>query len=73
MTTKPQVNLDEAEDRAKRSLDGMTINRTAMAREHLQMVDELRAWRRAFERMKAEKPGTSFADLFKGFGNPFGG
>lgn len=36
------INLDEIEARAQRQLDGMTVNRDAIARDNLKMVALLR-------------------------------
>lgn len=44
------IDLEQAEERAKRMLDGMTVNRDVMAREHLAMVQELRQLRAFFEK-----------------------
>lgn len=70
-----QVDLTAARSRATRALDGMTVNRDVMAREHIAMCDELQNWRSAFERMKRDKAssGSSFKDAFdEMFGSTFG-
>ena len=41
------VDIEKAEERAQRALDGMTYNRDQMARDTLGMAAELRNWRKA--------------------------
>lgn len=69
------VNIDEAEDRAKRALDGMSYNRDVMARDVVGMAAELRNWRAAFERLKAKetpKQAPDFQNFSEAFGDIFG-
>lgn len=66
------VDIDKAEERAQRALDGMTYNRDQMARDTLGMAAELRNWRRAFERMKTRSNDPGFSGVFKDlFGDVF--
>lgn len=72
MTTE-HPDLDSLEQRAARTLDGMTINRDLFARDVKRMSAELRQWRAAHARAEARtktEPGFAgaFEDLFKGFG-----
>ncbi len=66
--------LDDMESRAQRHLDGMTVNRDAMARDVLKLCQAIRsAQKRAAERQpqsgtpKPDYSGT-FDDLFGSFG-----
>lgn len=43
-----RVDLDQAETTAQRMLDGMTVNRDRMARDHAAMARELRLWREKY-------------------------
>jgi hypothetical protein len=66
------VDIDKAEERAQRSLDGMTYNRDQMARDVIGMAAELRNWRAAFERMKTRSNDPGFSGVFKDvFGDMF--
>lgn len=60
--------IAEAEERAARALDGMTYNRTLMAKDVQRMAAELRNWQAAFDRMKA-KAISSGSKGFGGFGD----
>lgn len=66
------IDIDAAEARARRQLDGMTINRDAMARD----VIALCALVRNYRTLNAKKEDTplkdtsmagTFEDIFKGF------
>ncbi len=70
MTT--HQDLDTIDERALRSLDGMTLNRDAFARDVLLLTAELRNWRAAHARAETRSQSDSgfagaFADIFKGF------
>ena len=63
--------LDEMDARAQRYLDGMTVNKDAMARDVLMLTQAIRgAQKRAAERAKKTPGNTPFADIF---GEVFGG
>jgi len=71
------VDIDKAEERAQRALDGMTYNRDQMARDVVSMAAELRNWRAAFERAKTRKAaaaddGTGFGSFAGAFDDIFG-
>lgn len=67
------VDIDKAEERAQRALDGMTYNRDQMARDTLGMAAELRNWRKAFERAKTRSSEPGFTGVFNDlFGDVFG-
>lgn len=63
--------LEEMEDRANRQLDGMTVNRDAMARDVLHLVKAIRGMqKRASESNKTNKyPDDFFNGIFGG--NPW--
>lgn len=67
------VDIEKAEERATRALDGMTYNRDQMARDVIGMAAELRNWRAAFERAKtSRKGGEKFSDFYRDlFGEAF--
>lgn len=67
------MTLDEMAERAQRHLDGMTVNKDAMARDVLQLVEAIRgAQRRAADRnctVNSPRGGafqTTFDDIFEG-------
>mgnify|MGYP003494706359 FL=1 len=58
--------LEDMEARAKRHLDGMTVNRDAMAKGVLQLVDAIRAVQKHNAEKKAATDGMKwFEDLLK--------
>lgn len=62
--------LDEIEARANRHLDGMTVNRDAMARDVLKLCAALRRLQR--EVARPSKPDVRKEDIFSGiFGDIF--
>lgn len=71
MTT--QVDPVEATTRARRALDGMSVNRDAMARDVIALAEEVTNWRASFARAKATNAdkGRGIADeindIVKGF------
>ena len=65
-------DLDSIDERCVRVLDGMSVNFDKLARDAQKATQELRNWRAAFERMKAESANKAgfagaFDELFKGF------
>lgn len=62
--------LDEMAERAQRQLDGMTVNRDAMARDVLQLVEAIRAMQR---RAAAERPAQPSGDFTAAFDDIFSG
>lgn len=62
-------DLDDLNQRTDRMLDGMSVNRQKLARDVREMSDELRRWRDAHARTKANGPKKdgfeeAFGDLF---------
>lgn len=58
--------LEDMEARAKRHLDGMTVNRDAMAKDVLQLVEAIRAAQKHNAQKKAATDGMAwFEDLLK--------
>lgn len=58
--------LEDMEARAKRHFDGMTVNRDAMAKDVLQLVDAIRAVQKHNAEKKAATDGMKwFEDLLK--------
>jgi hypothetical protein len=55
--------LDEMAARAQRHLDGMTVNRDAMARDVLTLVEAIRSAQRRAPARPAQ-PGSNFSDAF---------
>ncbi len=62
------MTLDEIESRAKRHLDGMTVNRDAMARDVLDLVAAVRKARERVAAAAAARPQgqDSLSDAFSG-------
>lgn len=60
------ATLEEMEDRARRHLDGMTVNRDAMAKDVLQMGKALRSARDEIVRLQAlaNRGSSPFGDDF---------
>ncbi|MFG5411471.1 hypothetical protein ABXN37_29265 [Piscinibacter sakaiensis] len=64
--------LDEMEARAQRQLDGMTVNRDAMACDVLDLVAAVRRARSAIaDKLHREKPDASMGDFEAAFGSIF--
>lgn len=64
-------DLDDLNERTDRMLDGMSVNRQKLARDVRAVSDELRRWRDAHARLKADGPkregfAGAFDDLFGG-------
>ncbi|MDP3138184.1 MAG: hypothetical protein Q8N17_17860 [Burkholderiaceae bacterium] len=65
--------LDEMDDRARRYLDGMTVNKDAMARDVLLLTQAIRgAQKRAAEQTKKPPSSTPFAEIFGDVFSRFG-
>lgn len=64
MSSKPET-LDEIEQRALRHLDGITVNRDAMARDVLTLVRAVRNAKLAISNLrKTQEPNSIFAQSF---------
>lgn len=63
------MTLDEMAERAQRHLDGMTVNKDAMARDVLQLVAAIKAAQQRTRRQPggfAEVFGDIFGEVFRG-------